>query len=204
MSESKSGMRRDQRVLLVLAAIFFVPLFVAWLWYANVESFRPTESIAKGDLVEPVRTLGSYELAAAGSGPGVTDESLHGRWALIYIGGPVCGEDCRQSLYEMRQVHIALGRDAERAQRVYVIVGAASPDDPAYLAEQHPDLSIVQVAADDPWLAHFRLDGRPVAEAGRIYVVDPLGNLMMRYEASAVGRDLLDDLKRLFRVSRIG
>lgn len=195
--QNTGGLSRDKKVLLALAAIFFIPLMVAWIWFYNVDAFRPGGSVANGDLIQPVRVLGEFSFPRIDVDGEVTDASLHGRWAMVYIGGATCEERCRQSLYEMRQVHTALGRNSVRMQRVYLLVEPSGPAELAFFQAEHPGLIMASVAPSAPILANFD-------QRGRIYLVDPLGNLMMSYPADASGRDLLDDLKRLFRVSRIG
>ncbi len=196
--------RKGQGVMVGLSALFAVPLAVAWLWYANIESLPPDGSVAHGDLVTPPRPLGDFELQSVGEAAAVSAESLRGRWTVVHIDGPECDATCRDSLYESRQVHIALGRRAVRVQRLFVLVGAEAPADAAFFAAEHQDLTLAHVAADDPWLAHFDLGDGPPQASGRTYIVDPLGNLMLSFPAEAPGRDLLDDLLRLLRVSRIG
>lgn len=191
-------------MLLGLAALFIVPLAVAWLWYLNVDHLPPEGSVAHGDLVQPVRPLGEFELDAVGDGEPVTDRTLGGRWTIVHVGGAECGETCRQSLYESRQVHIALGRRAIRVQRLFVLVDAEAPSDPGFFALEHEGLVFARVDASDPWLAKFALDDLTPVEAGRTYIVDPLGNLMLSYPSDSPPRHLLDDLLRLLRVSRVG
>ncbi len=201
-TENRPG--RGRNMLLGLAALFIVPLAAAWLWYLNVDRLPPEGSVAHGELVQPVRPLGEFELGAVDDGAPVTDETLDGRWTIVHVGGAECGEACRQSLYESRQVHIALGRRAVRMQRLYLLVDAQVPYDPGFFAREHDGLIIARVDSSDPWLAKFRLDDLPPAEAGRTYVIDPLGNLMLSYPVDAPPRHLLDDLLRLLRVSRVG
>jgi hypothetical protein len=159
-----------------------------------VDEFRPQGSVAHGTLVEPVRVLDGYP-------GGVTD--LRGRWVMVYIGTAECDEHCRDRLYGARQVDTALGRDADRVERLYLVVGS-TPADVEIVASEHPRLHTARVPADDPWLATFDFgDGAP-STTGRVYLVDPLGNLMLFWSAEAEHRDFFDDLKRLLRVSRIG
>lgn len=194
MDKLERGLRRDQKLLLVLAVIFFLPLLASWLWFLNVDDFRPQGSVAHGTLVQPVRVLEGYPEGVA---------VLRGRWVMVYVGTPDCDEQCRDRLYGARQVDTALGRDANRVERLYLVVGG-SPGDPAFLEAEHPRLHTAQLSADDPWLSAFDLgDGAP-STTGRVYLVDPLGNLMMFWPADAEHRDFFDDLKRLLRVSRIG
>lgn len=194
MEKGNRGLRRDQKLLLVLAVIFFLPLLVSWLWFLNVDDFRPQGSVAHGTLVEPIRVMDGYPQAVG---------DLRGRWVMVYVGTPACDDHCQDRLYGMRQVDTALGRDANRVERLYVVVGGA-PTDPAFLETQHPRLHTASLAVDDPWMAHFEFGDTAPAAGGRVYLIDPLGNLMMYWPAEAGHRDFFDDLKRLLRVSRIG
>jgi hypothetical protein len=100
-------------------------------------------------------------------------------------------------------VRLALDRDMNRVQRVFVATGPCC--DQNFLAQEHPDLLTVAAAADSPLLAALDAAGPGTAGApGRIYVVDPLGNLMMWYSAAAQPKGLLEDMKRLLKLSHIG
>jgi hypothetical protein len=76
--------------------------------------------------------------------------------------------------------------------------------DAEFLHGQHPDLIIMQEAAAAPMLALLPQDGPGAARAPRVYLIDPLGNLMMFYGADAKPKGMLEDLKRLLRLSSIG
>lgn len=188
--------RRGRLKLIALAALFVAPLAIAWLWFGNIERFSPTDSAAHGELIAPARPLGEFELAGVGGRPTVTAETLHGRWTVVHIGGVQCGDTCRESLWEARQVHTRLGRDAVRVQRLYVVADGTEVVDAAFFAGEHPDLLLARTDGDDEMFGRL--------ERGHTYLVDPLGNLMMRYGPEAEPQDLLADLKRLLRVSRIG
>lgn len=77
MDKLERGLRRDQKLLLVLAVIFFLPLLASWLWFLNVDDFRPQGSVAHGTLVQPVRVLEGYPEGVA---------VLRGRWVMVYVG----------------------------------------------------------------------------------------------------------------------
>jgi hypothetical protein len=110
----------------------------------------------------------------------------------------LCDELCRQRLYDTRQVRTALDRDMDRVQRV--LIADAGCCDMQELLKMHPDLTIVPLGiAVEPLLKLL-----PAANTQRIYLVDPLGNAMMYYEADAKAKGILEDLKRLLRLSQIG
>ena len=196
--------RRQGRLLVVLALLFFAPLGLAFYLYYGHGTWHPGGRVNAGELVEPARPLPSLALPLLGSGN--TDPNfLKGKWTLLYIEFGKCAESCRTRLYDTRQVRLALDRDMNRVQRVFI--ADAECCDAQFLHEQHPDLITIRAsAAAAPLLA--LLPGQASANAPpappRVYLIDPLGNLMMSYAADAKARGILDDMKRLLRLSSIG
>lgn len=197
---AKGGRRR----LLALAALFLLPLGIAfWLYYGPGE-WRPVGRSNKGDLLDPARPLPSVALPTRGGGS--TDPGfLRGKWSWIYVGDGACDDGCRKALYLTRQSRVALNKDVDRVQRVFLVT--ANCCDHAFLAREHPDLVVALLGTVEsavllePFPAY---DGVPVGAAGRVYLVDPLGNLLMSYAATAPDKALLQDLKKLLRLSHIG
>jgi cytochrome oxidase Cu insertion factor (SCO1/SenC/PrrC family) len=197
--------RRGRRQLLLLAALFFVPLAIAfWLYYGE-SGWRPVGGTNKGDLIDPAVPLPEVALVRPDGGATGTD-FLRGKWTVAYLGGGACDERCRKALYLSRQTRIALNKDMDRVQRVFL---ATSPDiDAKFFATEHPDLQLALVgtdAASQSLLGAFpALGGVAPAAAGRLYLVDPLGNLVLSYSATAPDKALLTDIKKLLKLSHIG
>jgi hypothetical protein len=201
--------RRQRRMLIGLALIFFAPLGLAFLLYYGHATWLPGGRVNAGDLVNPARPLPPLALPLWGSGD--TDPNfLQGKWTFLYVVHGACGQSCLTRLYDTRQVRLALNRDMNRVQRVFI----ADPGccEPQLLRGQHPDL--IAIRADTraaPLLALLpgqsnsaaAVDSGP-SEAPRVYVVDPLGNLMMSYAAGVKSKGMLEDMKRLQRLSSIG
>jgi cytochrome oxidase Cu insertion factor (SCO1/SenC/PrrC family) len=199
-----AAVRRGRRQLLGLAALFFVPLAVAFWMYYGPTHWRPAGDTSKGDLIEPARPLAALALPTADGGQ-TSAEFLRGKWSMVYVGDGLCDERCRKALYLTRQSRIALNKDMDRVQRVFLVTGRCC--DRGFLAQEHPDLVVVRVddAASAALLEPFpTYGGVPLADAGRIYLVDPLGNLMMSYAPAAPDKALLTDVKKLLRLSHIG
>ena len=195
--------RRQRRLLLLVAALFFVPLGVSFYLYYGHSSFHPLGTVNHGDLVDPPRPLPQLSLPLLGRGvtkPGF----LTRKWTMLYVGPGVCGERCRAALYNTRQVRTALNRDMTRLQRVFLATGDCCDDN--FLHTEHPDLLTLRAtAAAAPLLALLPAYGgvAPV-DAGRVYLIDPNGNLMMSYAPDAKPKGMLEDLKRLLGLSQIG
>jgi len=199
-----TAVRRGRRQLLGLAALFFVPLAVAFWMYYGPTGWRPAGDTSKGDLIEPARPLATIALPTADGGQ-TGAEFLRGKWSMVYVGDGLCDERCRKALYLTRQSRIALNKDMDRVQRVFLVTGRCC--DRGFLAQEHPDLVVARVddAASAALLEPFpTYGGVPLADAGRIYLVDPLGNLMMSYAPGAPDKALLTDVKKLLRLSHIG
>ncbi len=197
--------RRGRRQLLVLASIFFVPLAVAFWLYYGAGGWSPHGSTNQGDLVNPAVPLPAAALTRHDGTPAAPD-LLRGKWTIAFIGDGACDDRCRKALYLSRQSRIALNKDMDRVQRVFLATGSCC--DGAFLAAEHPDLAVVTLgtdAASRALLAAIPVyDGVPVERAGRLYLIDPLGNLVLSYPAGAPDKALLTDVRKLLRLSHIG
>ncbi|MGD8265218.1 MAG: hypothetical protein PVH09_01545 [Chromatiales bacterium] len=191
-------MTRQQKTLLITALVFAAPLLLAILLFMRPELVQ-LGTKNNGILVKPARPLDALVISVAGQ-PG--DKSLlEGKWTWAsFIEGP-CGPACAEQLYKSRQVRLALGKDMDKGQRLLVQVGAPVALDPQLL-EAHPDLIIANAEKDSDWLSQFHLDGDSI-ETANIFLVDPLGNLMMYYPPEIEGPKILKDIQRLVRVSWI-
>jgi cytochrome oxidase Cu insertion factor (SCO1/SenC/PrrC family) len=194
MEESR---RRGRQLLLILAAIFLVPVIVAFaLYYGDL--WRPGGSASKGELINPARPLTIAGLRTA-DGQSAATNVLQGKWSLIYLGDGACDTDCRNALTFGRQSRLALNNEMTRVQRVFLATGNCCAAE--YLAQEHPGLIALDASAPE---AQSLLAQFPGDHARVLYIVDPLGNLMMRHDASQTSKDLLSDLKKLLKLSHIG
>ncbi|MBI3526292.1 MAG: hypothetical protein HY066_17510 [Betaproteobacteria bacterium] len=178
-----------------MAAISALPFIAAYLVYLN---WRPQSGMNHGELLE-IRPLPQGVLTEL-NGNTLPTGKLRGKWLLVTIQSPSCDEKCQQKLYYIRQVRTAQGENMPRVERLWVLRGAGTPN-PSLLAA-HPGLLVAR-AADPSWLSAF-----PVKGGGdlteHIYLIDPLGNLVLRYNDDVNPEGMVKDLTRLLKVSRIG
>jgi len=163
---------------LKLAGLFLVcaaPFVLAWMAYLFGWAAGTTSNY--GELVAP-RTL---------SGPPF--EALRGKWVLVTTDGAACDAYCEKKLYFVRQVRRAQGKDMNRVERLWLLADGGAPR-PEVLAA----IEGSRVAAFKD--ANFSPD--------HIYVIDPLGNLMMRFPRDPEPSMVIKDLQRLLKASRIG
>ena len=206
-ASAPAAVRHQRRALIGLARLFFAPLGLAFLLYYGI-GWRPGGRVNHGELIDPPRPLPGIalpRLAPDGTADSITrPDFLTRKWTLLYWGAGACAERCKTELYDTRQVRIALDRDMDRVQRVFVAQGACCDMD--FLRRQHPDLITVRATIESaPILALLRLSAADdPSTADRIYLIDPLGNVMMFYPPGARPKGMLEDLKRLLGLSHVG
>ena len=125
-------------------------------------------------------------------------KQLRGKWVLLIADSAQCGETCRRKLFTLRQVRLSQGKDMERIERTFFIVDDAPLADG--VAEDFRGTWLVRAAASG-LLKHLPAQG---AQADYIYVIDPLGNIVLRYTRDADPAGMIKDLTRLLKISGIG
>lgn len=176
--------RRHGRIkLLVLAAFFTLPVaagYVAYSWWT------PDTGSNYGELLSPV-ALAEPSVAA-----------LKGKWIMLQLDSGACDAYCERKHYLMRQVRKAQGKDQMRIERLWLLTDATAPR--AELLEAISGTRIEPASLHR--LGDF--DAARGALANYIYLIDPLGNLMMRFPRDPDPKGMIKDLQRLLKTSRIG
>lgn len=185
------AIKRGQLKLLLILALFAAPFLLADVAFRY---WKPDSFSNYGELVEPVEFQPTGLRAPAG-GP-FDLAGLRGKWVFLLVQPGDCAEACRQNLYLMRQVRQATGREQARIERLLI---AARPL-AAELAAEHEGLRQAQVA--QPAGLTAQLAGGDAL--GRVYLVDPLGRLVLRYPLAPDGSRMLKDVQRLLKYSQIG
>lgn len=190
MSEENAKRKRSLASLWLLLALTVAPVLASYLAYYF---WPPSEHVNYGELLEP-RPLPDAKFGLADGTPFYWHQ-LKGKWVLAIADSGRCDAYCQEKLVYMRQVRLAQGKETERIERVWLITDDATPD--ATLVGHHQGTWLIR-AADD----FLKLFPAERARADHIYVIDPLGNLMMRYPRNADPRKMLKDVARLLRHSR--
>jgi len=177
---------RNLRLLGGLAGLFLLPLALAfWVYYGT--DWRPVKTVNHGELIHPARPLPAYA--------GLPADLFRHKWSLVYIGDGQCDDSCRSALVVMRQTRLSLNNEMDRVARVFLVTGNCCARE--FLDREHPGLKVLTAPAD---LSQFPPDNR----AQSLFIVDPLGNLMMRYDIRQNPKGLLQDVKKLLTLSHIG
>jgi hypothetical protein len=200
MADTTTETRGRPWPVIVLALLFIGPLAAAAFVYYAMPEWRPDGRVNHGELIEPAVAMPRITLAGP-DGETLAEEPLRHRWTLIYVDDSGCDAACQQVLFDTWQVRYLLHRDLDRVRRILVYTGAAP--DLEYITEGHPDLLVADGdAAGAPALLAALPPGAAAGDA--VYLVDPLGNLMMRFPVTGPWQDMHKDLKKLLKLSRIG
>jgi len=185
---------------LALIAVFLSPFIGGWL-ALYVFDVKPSSG-NYGTLVTPAKRLNWPVLETL---DGESYASGFGRkWTLLLFAGDACNELCRNNLFYMRQLRTLLGRDTLRLQNVLISSGQLSETTRIYLRD-FPNLKVVENYSDDRLYSQFYLEGYgEVGSLPKMYLVDPDQNLMMHYPAENDQDRMLEDVKKLMKLSQIG
>ncbi len=178
---------------LLVTGVFVVPVLAAYLAYFG---WRPAGHSNYGELLEvtPLRQT----TGAVHDGGALDLAALRGKWLMVHVGPARCDTACAQQLYVMRQMRIAQGKDQSRIERLWVLTDSGKVD--PRLLEEHPDLHVWRPAAPQFAEQFPAADSRGL----HIYLVDPLGNLMLRFPGQPEPKRMMKDLKLLLKASQIG
>ncbi len=195
VGSAKAG-HRNLWPLWAMIVIFALPALAAWFFYFNPE-LLPNTRVNRGELIEPVRPWPADLRLAGADGAPIDPAAFRDRWTLLLVSRAPCGDACERKLAELRQIRLALGESRYVVERMALLVGDAV----APLGEEHAGTTLARAdrAAESALQALF---GPAPAIWDRVYVVDPFGNLMMRYAADAPPKDVLKDMERLLKASK--
>lgn len=193
MQDGKSRPGRT-RFLLVFGA-FLAPVIASYFFY-YVWPPRGA-AINYGELIQPVSLPGDLALTEA-TGTPVPLAALRGKWLLVYAAPAPCDETCGRQLKLLRKARLLQGRDQDRLQVLWLVSGGSTRPGPVVASP-----ATVRVLYDPQ---HALTDLLPVRTelARHLYIIDPLGNVIMRYDADADLKRMGKDIARLLRASQIG
>ncbi|MEO1766998.1 SCO family protein [Thiobacter aerophilum] len=192
--QDDAGRGNRAKFLLVLA-VFLAPVVASYLFYY----VWPPKGAAVnyGELIEPVSLPSELTLALPDGTP-LPLRQLRGKWLLLHAAPSACDAVCARQFDALRRVRLLQGRDQARVQVVWLLTDAGVPD-PALLERLGP----LRVVRDPHGDLARRLPARH-GLTGHLYVIDPLGNAMMRYDLDPDLKRMGKDLARLLKASQIG
>ncbi|MEE8339502.1 MAG: hypothetical protein V3R56_05115 [Xanthomonadales bacterium] len=198
--------------LLLIAAMFLFPLLLAWLMYSGSVDFKPASTRNLGTLVEPplpidwtvtVMLPGEARLEAGlQQSIGVFGE----HWVILRPVPADCDRSCLKKVAQLRQVHRAAGRQQMRIRLALLLKDSSPADQAQSLLAIYPQFHLLKDPSELLWAALDGIQQNLSGQAGPawgVYLIDPLGNIMMYYAAGSDPNHIKQDLKRLLTWSKL-
>ena len=154
-----------------------------------------------GELVKPARLMRDVSQLKSDTGASIPNTFWKERWSIVYVTAD-CQKTCLDKLHDMRQLHVSLYKDMPRAQRVLITTML----DTTAIKRDYPDLIVINQPLNQisTLMAEFEVNDESVASSNRLYLVDPLGHLMMSYIPDLPLAAVRKDVTRLLRFSWAG
>lgn len=187
------GRLRLLTVLLACAA----PVIASYLTYYVI---RPDGRTNYGELIQPSRSWPADLALRDLAGQPVAPAALRGQWLLVTVGDASCDAACEARLYMQRQLREMLGRERDRIDRVWLITGSGTPA-PALREAIEATGAVWALRADHEAVARWLAPAPGQALEDHLYIVDPMGEWMMRMPADPTPQKIKRDLDRLLRAS---
>lgn len=186
---------KNKKKFLLVVAVFAIPLIASYLAYFV---WQPQGAVRNyGELIPPEPLPETLTLAKLEGGQ-ITLKELRGKWLMVQVDAGGCDAACEQKLYAMRQVRLMQGREQDRVLRLWLVTDKAAPS--AVLKQKIDSMLLLKDASG-------ALIAKLPAQANvkqHIYLIDPLGNLMLRWPADPDMKRMHKDLERLLKYSQIG
>lgn len=192
--------KKNRITILVIFAMAIVPFGFAWYLAKNPDKVRLGTS--NGDLITPAVPTEFGEFSGYDTFSADNLNELRGHWVLINPVPAECGKDCQDALHKTRQITLMMGKDITRIRRVAMML--KNSDQSPLSGEWAEDARLLKTRVTASLNEKLgKIVGGPVAD-GMLLIMDPLGNLMMKYPAGYDPYKVKNDLSKLLRISQIG
>ena len=188
-------MRKTHIVNMIL--LFSAPFVAALVIYFGNEYFSLT-SKSNGTLIRPPLNLENIELTQVNGTPVLANEFAK-KWWLIYLAPQHCTENCAIQVGKLRSIQLALNKNIMRVNRILLIQSESLASSELQQAQQDPQLVIDKIQNPSYMQNHC-----PNTQDDGIFIMDPLGNIMLCYDSTKEPQYILKDLEKLLKASQIG
>ena len=201
MEKNENPVSRGRWKLLLILLVCAAPMIFSYLSYYVIKPSGRTNYGAILDPREyPVPSLNG-RLLSAQSGEKTTELNAYkGKWLMLTVDRGDCNPACRKKLYDIRQLRLAQGKEMERIERIWLISDEQAVD--TEVIRQHDGMQMLRVNAET--LKRWLPTETDTQVSDHIYMVDPLGNLMMRFPKDADPNKMKKDIAKLLKASAIG
>ena len=189
-------MKSNQIKLVLIILIFILPFIISFLLLDDYTEDKEWETTNYGELIKPIIPITNIRINTMSDVSNTN--SFNGKWSLLYYLKNDCLKKCEDNIHLLRQVNTALGKDMNRMQRILMFDDSVNYS--SELLTSYPGLIYIY---NKPNSLHGLLSRISTGESF-ILLIDPLGNVILKYNEQFQGKKLLKDIKKLLKLSRIG
>lgn len=194
----RSNQHAGRWKLFAVIAICAAPVIASYLTYYII---KPSGRTNYGDFIESaIHSIPTNLATTTLDGKAMPLKDFEGKWVMVQVDGGACAESCRKKLYEMRQLRLTQGRERDRIERVWLITDEVPLDTVLMREYDGTRMLRANAAAVAKWLP--TVGGS--TDVDHLYLIDPLGRLMMRFPKDANPNKIKKDLGKLLAASSIG
>lgn len=181
----------------MLIAVFVIPLFIAIAMYSLRDYLPTANTVSNGELIHPAEPIQVLDIQSR-QGNFTSIEDLNGKWVYLVYAPDGCNLECEATLFKLRQVKASTGRETNRIKMALLLDSSQLETN---IAKRNKNVLVGK-------LTRFELESDPGTQKelvpGYVYLLDPLGNMMMKYDITATSKGILKDIKKLLKISNIG
>ncbi len=193
--------KRNPYTVWFVVMAFIAPVALAYIifFFVDVKSY-----VNHGEILNPIIHISDFELTNENNEIIPQDELTY-KWRLVSFVSKDCDTGCKKRLYDSRQIHTSLGKNQHRLIRMFVHLQPVGDNLKKLISEEYENVIHVNGNAAsiiDALGANVHDDIGIMNN--EIYIMDPMGNIMMRFTQEQPNKEFLHDLKKLLKASQIG
>jgi len=193
---SLSQKNKGKLTLIGISLLFFIPIITAWYLVFYTDFMQGSEGVEHGILISPVVSIGVIKAKEIST---MNEVVIDKKWILVFIQNNVCDEFCKERLYQLRQIRLALGEDRDKVDRLVIL------NKENYLNELKDSYS-GQKYIDDSFMNYqflvTKFKDLYSEKVSPIFLIDPYGYLMMQYPKETEPKGIIKDIERLIKNSK--
>lgn len=193
---SLSQKNKGKLTLIGIFLLFFIPIIISWYLVFYTDFMHDAQGIQHGKLISPVISIGAIKAKEISTMDEVVIEK---KWVLVFIQNNLCNEFCKERLYQVRQIRLALGEDRDKVDRLVIFnqINDLNELKDSYSGQKFIDQSFMNYQG-----LVKKFNDSYADKKNPIFLLDPYGFLMMQYPEGTEPKGIIKDIERLIRNSK--
>ena len=193
---SLSQKNKGKLTLIGIFLLFFIPIIASWYLVFYTDFMQDSQGIQHGKLVNPVVSIGPIKAKEIST---MNEVEITKKWILVFIQNNVCNEFCKERLYQLRQIRLALGEDRDKVDRLVIFNKENNLNE---LKDLYSGQKFIDNSFKNYQFLVTKFKDLYLDKANPIFLVDPYGYLMMQYPEGTEPKGIIKDIERLIKNSK--